>query len=64
MWSHKDSLTSYDRWKEHSDQYIPNILNMQNAVTNSQKPNMEIVITETGVTPNKGMGSINNMYKA
>ncbi|WP_139956456.1 GH39 family glycosyl hydrolase [Flavicella sediminum] len=64
MWSYKDSLTSYTIWKEHADHYIPNILKMQKAVANSVKPNMEIVITETGVTPDKGMGSVNNMHKA
>lgn len=64
MWSFKDSLTSYEVWKNHADQYIPNILKMQKAVRNSAKPNMEIVITETGVTPDKGMGSVNNMHKA
>lgn len=64
MWRYKDSLTSYDIWKEHADHYIPNILNMQKAVAKSVKPNMEIVITETGVTPDKGMGSVNNMHKA
>lgn len=64
MWRYKDSLTSYDIWKKHSDKYIPNILKMQKAVNNSAKPNMEIVITETGVTPDKGMGSVNNMHKA
>lgn len=64
MWRYKDSLTSYDIWKKHSDHYIPNILKMQKAVQNSAKPNMEIVITENGVTPDKGMGSVNNIHKA
>lgn len=64
MWPYKDSLTNYDLWKEHSDHYIPNILKMQKAVANSAKPEMEIVVTETGVSPGKWLGSINNTYKA
>jgi len=52
-------------WKEHKSNYIPNVVKMQKAVRNSAKPNMEIVITETGVSPaGKGMGNVNNVNKA
>ncbi|PCI35302.1 MAG: hypothetical protein COB60_03185 [Flavobacteriaceae bacterium] len=64
MWPYIKTITNYDLWKTHQDTYIPNIKKMQKAVRNSQKPNLEIVITETGVSPDKGMGSVNNVYKA
>lgn len=65
MWPYIKSCANYELWKDHKDNYIPNVKKMQNAVRNSVKPTMEIVITETGVSPaSKEMGSINNVYKA
>jgi alpha-L-arabinofuranosidase len=64
MWPYIKSCTNYELWKDHEDNYIPNVKKMQNAVSNSIKPTMEIVITETGVSPDEGMESINNVYKA
>lgn len=65
MWSFIESCKTYDLWKKSENLFIPNVQKMQRAVNNSAKPGMEIVITETGVSPsNKGMGSINNTWKA
>jgi len=64
MWPYIKTITNYELWKTHRGTYIPNIKKMQKAVRNSQKPGLEILITETGVSPDKGMGSVNNVYKA
>ncbi len=65
MWKYMTSCKNYNLWKEHIDLYIPNVVRMQKAVSNSKKPEIDIVITETGVSPSrKGMGNINNTYKA
>jgi len=65
MWPYKETVKNYSMWKEHVNQYIPNVQKMQRAVSNSSKPQMEIVITESGVSPSgQGMGDINNVYKA
>lgn len=65
MWSFIESCKTYDLWKKSEELFIPNVQKMQRAVRSSVKPEMEIVITETGVSPsNKGMGSINNTWKA
>lgn len=64
MWSYIKICTNYELWKDNQAKYIPNVIGMQNAVQNSIKPELEIVITETGVSPDKGMGSVNNTYKA
>ncbi len=65
MWPYKATVKNYSQWKEHVNQYIPNVIKMQQSVQNSSKPDMEIVITESGVSPsNQGMGNINNVYKA
>lgn len=64
-WKYIKSCSNYEKWKEHVDKYAHNVLNMQEAVSNSPKPNLDIVITENGVTPSgKGMGDVNNTYKA
>jgi len=65
MFPFQENCKNYDMWKEHSNQYIPNVLKMQRNVTNSSKSSMEILITETGVSPsNDKIGRINNTYKA
>lgn len=65
MWKYKESCANYDLWKEVDNSFIANVEKMQNSVMNSVKPQMEIVITETGVSPSgKGMGSRNNVFKA
>ena len=65
MYSFTETCATYDLWKENTESYIPNVTGVQNAVLNSSKPTMEILVTETGVTPAKdGFGSINNTYKA
>jgi hypothetical protein len=64
MWKYIKTCTNYELWRAHKDNYIPNVTRMQNVVRNSVKPTMEIVITETGVSPDKGLGSTNNVYKA
>lgn len=64
-WDYIETCSDYNKWKEHQGNYIPKVRKMQEAVSNSAKPDLDIVITETGVTPsNKGMGSVNNTYKA
>jgi len=64
MWKYIKTCTNYELWRDHQDNYIPNVRKMQNVVANSVKPAMEIVITETGVSPDQGLGSTNNVYKA
>ncbi len=65
MWKYLETCKNYELWKEHKSNYIPNVTRMQKAVSNSPKPAMEIVITETGVSPaGKGMGNVNNVNKA
>lgn len=65
MWPYLKTCNNYESWRDHQDNYIPNVVKMQKAVRNSQKPTMEIVITETGVSPaGKGMGNVNNVNKA
>lgn len=65
MWPYKSTVKNYTQWKDHVNQYIPNVVKMQRSVQNSAKPDMEIVITESGVSPsNQGMGNVNNVYKA
>ncbi len=63
MWPYVKTITNYELWKEHQSTYIPNVEKMQKAVSNSPKSNLEIVITETGVSPDRGLGSVNNVYK-
>ncbi|MCM5664039.1 hypothetical protein [Galbibacter mesophilus] len=64
-WKYIKSCSNYEEWKNHVNLYTPNVLPMQEAVSNSTKPNMDIVITENGVTPvGKGMGDFSNTYKA
>ncbi len=65
MWAFKESCKDYDLWSKNDESYIKNINAMQRAVSNSSAPDMEIVITESGISPSgQGMGSINNTYKA
>jgi len=65
MWKYIETCKNYELWKAHKDNYIPNVRRMQHVVENSVKPTLEIVITETGVSPSgKGMGDVNNVYKA
>lgn len=65
MYKYIETCQGYERWRDHVDTYTPNISRMQKAVANSVKPDMDIVVTETGVTPaNKELGTVNNTYKA
>ncbi len=65
LWGFSKSNPNYSAWKKNQETFIPNVEKMQQAVSNSAKPDIEIVITETGVTPiGKGMGDQNNAYKA
>ncbi len=65
MWKYIETCANYDLWKSNNEKYIPNVLKMQKTVANSSKPNLEIVITETGVSPSgKGLGNVNNVFKA
>lgn len=65
LWGYSKSCSSYELWKEFDDKFIPNVIKMNRAVANSVKPNMEILITESGISPSrKGMGNINNLYKS
>ncbi|WP_439183407.1 hypothetical protein [Carboxylicivirga taeanensis] len=65
LWAYKESCSTYELWKEYNDPFIPNVIKMKDAVHQSSKPDMEILITETGVSPSgQGMGDINNVYKA
>lgn len=64
-WPYIKSCSNYEKWKNHKSDYIPSVKKMQSALNHSVKPNMDIVITETGLSPTgKGMGDINNAYKA
>lgn len=64
-WPYIKSCSTYQKWKGHKDDYVPNVRKMQKAVEDSSKPDLDIVVTETGVTPmGKGMGDVNNTYKA
>ncbi|MFR9579026.1 MAG: glycoside hydrolase family 44 protein [Rikenellaceae bacterium] len=65
MWKFIEENKTYDKWSVANTNYIPNIEKMQEAVDKTDKKDMEILITETGVSPsNKGMGNINNTYKS
>jgi len=65
MHGRKESCGTYQKWKTDDSSYIPNVEAMQRAVSKSPKPDLEILITETGVTPaNEELGRINNTYKA
>ncbi len=65
MWSFIESCKNYDMWSKSEHKYIKNITKMQAAVNKTNKKNMEILITESGVSPsNKGMGNISNVYKS
>ncbi|MDD7984626.1 hypothetical protein PQO01_06650 [Lentisphaera marina] len=65
MFGRKDTCGTYDKWKEDTASYIPTVEAMQRAISKSPKPNLKILITETGVTPaNEDLGKINNTYKA
>lgn len=65
MWKFIEENKDYDKWSVANTNYIPNIEDMQRAVDKTDKKDMEILITETGVSPsNKGMGNINNAYKS
>ncbi|MBK0384064.1 hypothetical protein I5M32_13930 [Pedobacter sp. SD-b] len=64
-WQFIKSCSNYEKWKANTEDYIPVVKEMQDAVSRSKKPDMDIVITETGLSPiGKGMGDINNTYKA
>lgn len=59
------SCPNYEMWSKSNEVYIPNVMKMQRAVTNLGATDMEILITETGVSPsNRGLGNVNNTYKA
>lgn len=65
MWSFQTTCATYALWKENTESYIPNVTDMNNAILASSKSSMELVITETGVTPaNTAIGSVNNIYKS
>ena len=65
MWKYVESCKNYELWKNDESNHIPKVVNMQKVVANSSKPTMDILVTETGVSPSgKGMGDINNTYKA
>ncbi len=65
MFSVIKSCSNYEQWSKFDQSYIPNVLKMQRAVEKSGAKDMDIVITETGVSPsNRGLGNINNTYKA
>lgn len=65
MFSFTKTNKTYDLWSKSTEVYIPNVLKMQRAINNVGAKDMDIVITETGVTPaGKGIGDINNAYKA
>jgi hypothetical protein len=61
----QEQCSSYELWKEYTGGFIPNVHRMQKAVSGSSKPKLEIVITETGISPaNDILGRRNNTYKA
>ncbi len=65
MWKFVDNNKNYDLWSKVNMSYIENVEKMQRAVSNTADKDMEILITETGVTPSgKGLGDINNLYKS
>jgi alpha-L-arabinofuranosidase len=65
MFGRKDTCGTYQKWKEDKASYIPTVEAMQRAILKSPKPDLKILITETGVTPaNDELGKVNNTYKA
>ena len=59
------TCTNYDMWSKSNEMYIPNVMKMQRAVNNVGANDMEILITETGVSPaGRGLGDVSNTYKA
>ncbi len=65
MWAFKESCKNYELWSTSKHNYIKNIYQMQAAVNKTEKKDMEILITESGVSPSRrGMGDINNTYKS
>jgi len=65
MFSFINTSANYDLWKEDDSNFTPNVFGMQNAVAQSSKPTMDIVVTETGVTTGvNDIGFVNNTYKA
>ena len=60
-----ESCKTYDLWSKSNQVYISNVLKMQRAVERTGEKNMEILITETGVSPSgKDFGNVSNTYKA
>lgn len=65
MFSFIETCKTYDLWSKSNEVYISNVLKMQRAVERMGKKDMEILITETGVSPSgKGFGDVSNTYKA
>ncbi|EMI41985.1 alpha-L-arabinofuranosidase [Rhodopirellula sp. SWK7] len=65
MYPYQNDCANYSLWKNCTDRFVRNIQRMQVAVSESSKPAMEILVTESGVSPsNDKLGKINNTYKA
>jgi alpha-L-arabinofuranosidase len=65
LWFGGSETEAYDVWKNYGSNLIPNITKNKNYVHASSKPELEIFITETGITGGKYPDSdVFNLYKA
>lgn len=67
MYKYVEQCSTYELWKNNhaKSKYILNVAGIKKAVSLSSKPDLPILITETGITPAKEpLGKINNTYKA
>jgi hypothetical protein len=53
LWFEGSTTEGYDAWKNYGNDLIPNITKNLDYVYASSKPNLEIFVTETGVTGGK-----------
>jgi len=64
LWFGGSETVAYDAWKDYGSNLIPNITKNQNYVLASSKPDLEIFITETGITGGKYPDpDVFNLYK-
>jgi alpha-L-arabinofuranosidase len=64
LWFGGSETEGYSAWKDYGVNIIPNITKRYNTIKNSSKPNLEMFLTETGVTGGKYPDSdVFNLYK-
>jgi hypothetical protein len=62
MFKWQESCSTYEKWKESTSDFNKNMKRVHGALSQSKKPDIPVLVTETGVTG--APGKRNNIYKA